>query len=35
LTTDGLACMRAETARLRALATVANTRLRAVRPNPA
>jgi DNA-binding PadR family transcriptional regulator len=35
LTTDGLAVLRAETARLRALATVAEHRLRAVRPNPA
>jgi DNA-binding PadR family transcriptional regulator len=35
LTSDGLAAVTAETARLRQLATVAETRLRALRPRPA
>jgi hypothetical protein len=35
LTADGLAAVTAETARLRQLATVAETRLRALRPRPA
>jgi DNA-binding PadR family transcriptional regulator len=35
LTTDGLAAVTAETARLRQLATAAETRLRALRPRPA
>ena len=35
LTSDGMATLRAETARLRALATAAERRLRAVRPSPA